>query len=95
MDKVRNTKLEALLVEFGYTHQQLADEVNQAAQEVFGTPAQCTDRHVRRWIAGDVRWPWPRYLLPLQEIFGRSPEAMGSSRASLHAYRPRRGGRRQ
>ncbi|MBA2946338.1 hypothetical protein [Streptomyces himalayensis] len=77
MAKHRNTKLEALLTEFGYTHQQLADEVNQTAEEMFGKPTNCTDRHVRRWIAGDVQWPWSRYLLPLQEIFSRSPEAMG------------------
>ncbi|MGW5610136.1 tetratricopeptide repeat protein [Streptomyces sp. NPDC003753] len=73
----RNIQLEALLAEFGYTHAQLADEVNQVAEELFGKPGQCTDRHVRRWIRGDVQWPWSRYLLPLQEIFGRSPEAMG------------------
>ncbi|MBC2906652.1 hypothetical protein [Streptomyces cupreus] len=77
MARQRNTKLEALLTEFGYTHTQLADEVNQTAEDTFGKPTQCTDRHVRRWIAGDVQWPWSRYLLPLQEIFGRSPEAMG------------------
>jgi hypothetical protein len=77
MSKQRNTALEALLTEFGYTHQQLADEVNRIALDEFGTTANCTDRHVRRWIAGEVRWPWPRYLHPLQEIFGRSPEVMG------------------
>ncbi|GAA3099221.1 hypothetical protein ACFQ0X_08185 [Streptomyces rectiviolaceus] len=93
MAKQRNTKLEALLVEFGYTHQQVADEVNQAAQDVFGKPTQCTDRHVRRWIAGDLQWPWSRYLQPLQQIFGRSPEAMGfiprkSSRVPAPARRP-------
>ncbi|MDX3519281.1 transcriptional regulator [Streptomyces scabiei] len=77
MPKQRNTTLEALLTEFGYTHEQLADEVNRIALDEFGTPANCTDRHVRRWIAGAVRWPWPRYLQPLQEIFGRGPEAMG------------------
>ncbi|WP_055567196.1 hypothetical protein [Streptomyces atriruber] len=77
MAKQRNTKLEALLTEFGYTHQQLSDEVNRIAEAVYGSTAQCTDRHVRRWIAGDVQWPWSRYLLPLQEVFGRSPEAMG------------------
>lgn len=77
MPKQRNTTLEALLTEFGYTHQQLADGVNRIALDEYGTPANCTDRHVRRWIAGEVRWPWPRYLQPLQEIFGRSPEDMG------------------
>ncbi|MCD7444189.1 tetratricopeptide repeat protein [Streptomyces lincolnensis] len=77
MGGMRNTCLEALLAEFGYTHQQLADEVNRVAEHLLGAPANCTDRHVRRWIAGDVRLPWSRYLLPLQEIFGRGPEAMG------------------
>jgi len=73
----RNTRLEALLAELGCTHQQLAEMVNRAAEDLFGRPADCTDRHVRRWIAGDVQWPWPRYLLSLQHIFGRSPEEMG------------------
>lgn len=77
MARQRNRTLEALLTEFGYTHQQVADEVNRIADDEFGTPANCTDRHVRRWISGDVQWPWPRYLRPLQEIFGRTPEAMG------------------
>ncbi|WP_055525697.1 hypothetical protein [Streptomyces graminilatus] len=77
MPKQRNTVLESLLSEFGYTHEQLAYEVNRIALDKFGTSANCTDRHVRRWIAGEVRWPWARYLRPLQEIFGRAPEAMG------------------
>ncbi|MFI6011415.1 hypothetical protein ACIBAG_21790 [Streptomyces sp. NPDC051243] len=77
MGNRRNTQLEGLLAEFGYTHEQLAQEVNRAAEELLGRPANCTDRHVRRWIAGDVQWPWQRYLLPLQHIFGRSPEDMG------------------
>jgi len=75
--KKRNAKFEALLAEFGYTHEQLADLVNRAAEDLGGSPANCTDRHVRRWIAGDVQWPWPRYLVPLQHIFGRSPQEMG------------------
>lgn len=73
----RNTSLEALMTEFGYTHEQLADEVNRTAERLFNKPANCTDRHVRRWVAGDVQRPWSQYLLPLQEIFGRSPEGMG------------------
>lgn len=77
MGSRRNTRLEALLAEFGYTHEQLADEINRVAERLCGEPANCTDRHVRRWIAGDVQRPWSQYLLPLQEIFGRSPEAMG------------------
>lgn len=91
MGRQRNTKLEALLTEFGFTHAQLADEVNQTAEDMFGEPTQCTDRHVRRWIAGEVQWPWARYLLPLQQIFGRSPEAMGFlPRKSSHVPAPPR-----
>lgn len=93
MARQRNVRLEALLAEFGLTHQQLADEVNRTAEDMFGKANDCTDRHVRRWIAGDVQWPWARYLLPLQEIFGRSPEAMGfvprkSSRVPTPPLRP-------
>ncbi|MGC9538397.1 hypothetical protein [Streptomyces sp. UG1] len=77
MTRQRNTELEALLTEFGFTHAQLAEEVNRVAVDEFGEPANCTDRHVRRWVSGAVRWPWPRYLRPLEHIFGRSPQQMG------------------
>ncbi|MFE6777135.1 hypothetical protein [Streptomyces sp. NPDC057702] len=69
--------MEALLREYGYTRDSLAAEVNRVAEQVLGKPSACTDRHVRRWLSGQVRWPWTRYLLPLQEIFGRPPEALG------------------
>ncbi|MER6422687.1 hypothetical protein [Streptomyces sp. NPDC001137] len=92
----RNTRLEALLAEFGYTHEGLAEAVNSAAEDLFGSPVNCTDRHVRRWIAGDVQWPWSRYLAPLQQVFGRSPHEMGfiprkSSRIPSQPTRPRHG----
>ncbi|MFC4471755.1 hypothetical protein ACFPH6_45960 [Streptomyces xiangluensis] len=77
MARERNVKLEALLKEHGLKHHELADEVNRLAEDEFGERVNCTDRHVRRWISGEVQWPWARYLLPLQHIFGRSPEAMG------------------
>ncbi|MEV0639373.1 hypothetical protein AB0I77_31450 [Streptomyces sp. NPDC050619] len=77
MARQRNTELEALLAEFGFTHAQLAEQVNRVGADEFGEDANCTDRHVRRWISGAVRWPWPRYLRPLEHIFGRSPQQMG------------------
>lgn len=73
----RNTVLECLLAEYGYSHEDLAEEVNRLSAEVFGAPGRCGDRHVRRWISGEVRWPWPAYLLPLTRIFGRTPQQMG------------------
>lgn len=73
----RNTILEALLLEYDFTHMTLAEEVNRVSLELLGRPGDCSDRHVRRWISGEVRWPWTRYLLPLAEIFGRPPQACG------------------
>ncbi|WP_228180072.1 hypothetical protein [Streptomyces anulatus] len=77
MDTPTNTILSTLLGEYGFTHRSLADEVNQVSGRIFGRPGAATDRDVRRWISGAVRWPTGRYLLPLAEIFDRPPEAMG------------------
>ncbi|MFG3090994.1 transcriptional regulator [Streptomyces antibioticus] len=87
MAEKRNTQLEALLAEFGYTHQQLADEVNRVAGDHFDTSVNCTDRHVRRWISGDVQWPWSRYLQPLERIFGRSAQELGFVARNAAAFR--------
>ncbi|MFD8381828.1 transcriptional regulator [Streptomyces sp. NPDC059679] len=73
----RNTVLEGLLAEYGFSHEDLAEEVNRVAADLFGRSGRCTDRHVRRWVSGEVRWPWPAYLRPLTEIFGRTPQQMG------------------
>ncbi|MFJ2833576.1 twin-arginine translocation signal domain-containing protein [Streptomyces sp. NPDC087263] len=77
MDTQRNEILAALLTSHGYTHRQLAQAVNAISGRIFGRPGAATDRDVRRWISGAVRWPTSRYLLPLVEIFDRQPEAMG------------------
>ncbi len=77
MPRRRNTLLDGLLQEYGFTHEELADQINRVGGALLGTPPHCTDRHVRRWVSGEVRWPWTRYLVPLQEIFGRSPEELG------------------
>ncbi|MFF8317918.1 twin-arginine translocation signal domain-containing protein [Streptomyces bobili] len=77
MGRQRNTIFEALLAEYDLTHQSLADEVNRVANDIFGRPGDCGDRHVRRWISGEVRWPWTKYLLPLERIFDRPAQALG------------------
>ncbi|MER0442984.1 twin-arginine translocation signal domain-containing protein [Streptomyces sp. Edi4] len=77
MARRRNTVLEALLAEYDFTHRTLAAEVNRVAEELLGKPGDCADRHVRRWVSGEVRWPWTRYLLPLEQIFDRPAQAMG------------------
>ncbi|WP_331727130.1 twin-arginine translocation signal domain-containing protein (plasmid) [Streptomyces sp. NBC_01213] len=77
MDRQRNTRLQALLIEFDFTHKTLADEVNTVSEDILGKPGDCTDRHVRRWISGEVRWPWTKHLLPLEQIFDRPAQGMG------------------
>ncbi|MEV3926465.1 MULTISPECIES: tetratricopeptide repeat protein [Actinomycetes] len=77
MDTQRNAIFESLLREHGYTHRGLVKDVNRISGRIFGRPGEATDRHVRRWVSGKVRWPTTRYLLPLVEIFDRPPEAMG------------------
>lgn len=77
MERQRNTRLEALLTEFDFSHTSLAKEVNKVTGEIFGKAGDCTDRHVRRWISGEVRWPWTKYLLPLERIFDRPAQGLG------------------
>ncbi|MFF9638731.1 hypothetical protein ACF1D2_29655 [Streptomyces bacillaris] len=77
MDTPRNALFEALLREYGYTHRSLAAEVNRVSEGIYGRPGAATDRDVRRWVSGAVRWPTGRYLLPLTQMFDRPPEAMG------------------
>lgn len=96
MGKQRNEALAALMDEYRHTQKSLAAEVNQVADRL-GAPAACTERHVRRWLSCEVRWPQQRYLLPLQEIYGRPPEAMGflPRGASSAVPPPRRSPHRQ
>ena len=77
MDTQRNEVLADLLREFGYSHSGLAREVNKVSGRMFGRPGAATDRHVRRWLSGEARWPIERYLLPLMELFDRAPEQLG------------------
>jgi hypothetical protein len=77
MSKSRNTVLEALLREYGFSHEALAEEVNRVCGEITGKPGNASDRDIRRWVSGAVGWPTTRYLLALTQIFDRQPEAMG------------------
>ncbi len=77
MTRQRNIVLEALLFEYDYSHSGLADKVNDVVGELTGVRGRCTDRQVRRWASGEFRWPCTVYLLALERIFGRPPEAIG------------------
>lgn len=90
-----NQALRALLAEYGLTEELLADEVNKRANMLFGKYGNATARLVRYWLSGQIRWPNPYYLLPLEDIFGRPALELGfvprgsRSVASLAAVRRR------
>jgi hypothetical protein len=65
-----NEALRALVDEFGLTQDSLAEEVNKRSQALFGKYGNASGRLVRCWLSGEVRWPTPYHLLPLEYIFG-------------------------
>lgn len=73
----RNEVFTALLAESGLTQSELAARVNRESERIFGQHPACTDAQVRRWLSGRVNWPQPRYLLPLEEIFGLPATRLG------------------
>ncbi|MFI2241124.1 hypothetical protein [Streptomyces chrestomyceticus] len=77
MTRQRNTTLEALLTEYDYSHTALARQINEVVGELTGRTGRCADRHVRRWISGEARWPCTTYLLALERVFGRPAQAIG------------------
>jgi tetratricopeptide (TPR) repeat protein len=72
-----NETLRALLAEYGLTEELLAEAANERALMLFGRYGNATGRSVRYWLSGQVRWPHPYYLLPLEEIFGRPALELG------------------
>ncbi|MFI0736255.1 hypothetical protein ACH4S9_45890 [Streptomyces sp. NPDC021225] len=72
-----NAILRQLMVEFGFTHEGLAEAVNTAIEHFSGTPGKCAARHVRRWLSGQVGWPRDHTRFALETIFGRSAAALG------------------
>ncbi|MEU5436399.1 hypothetical protein AB0G73_23895 [Streptomyces sp. NPDC020719] len=79
MDPVPNRQLAELMRELDFTQRSLADAVNKTLAELFGPdcPRRCSDRQVRYWLSGKVRWPWVQYLLALEHLFGRPAQAIG------------------
>ncbi|MGW6318792.1 hypothetical protein [Streptomyces sp. NPDC055099] len=75
MDRHRNAVLKSLMAWYDYTHRSLAKEINKVRDVRARQPGKCTDRHVRRWISGEVRWPWGKCCLALERIFERPAQA--------------------
>lgn len=65
----RNLALRSLMSEYGLTERALADAVNAVLHRT-GAAGTLTDRHVRRWLSGEVTAPWPHYLTALESVLG-------------------------
>ncbi len=72
-----NVVLRNLMAARRLTREGLAEEICTMAIKVTGQPVPCTARHVGRWLAGEVVWPWGRYRALLEAVFGIPAEQLG------------------
>jgi len=80
--------LRALLDEHGLDARTLADTVNAAAETLTGTPGNATDRHVRRWLAGEVACPQARYVHALAHVLDVPTNRLGFTLGTSHLRSP-------
>jgi tetratricopeptide (TPR) repeat protein len=72
-----NRLLRELMAQRKLSRELLAEEICTAALRITGEPVACTARQVGRWLSGEVAWPWGRYRVPLEEVFGRPATELG------------------
>lgn len=61
----------------GYSQQDLADRLTEAAPRRGDRHTICDARMVRRWEAGEVAWPQDRYRTLLEDVFARPVTELG------------------
>ena len=64
-----NTQLTAKMTELGLTQAELAEALNRAVEEITGRTGTCSDRSVRRLLAGTTRWPQALTRAAYQRVF--------------------------
>ncbi|MDT0444152.1 tetratricopeptide repeat protein [Streptomyces johnsoniae] len=72
-----NHTLRQLVVDGGYTHEGLAESVNDATERLTGRRGSASARVVRRWLSGEVAWPRAHSRRALEEVFGWPAEKLG------------------
>ncbi|MGW2155110.1 hypothetical protein [Nonomuraea sp. NPDC001699] len=75
-DYIPNVRLRAWRNEQRLTRADMADRIN-ATQVGIAERLTCDEERVRRWEAGEVRWPRTPYRLALTQLTGLEPEALG------------------
>lgn len=77
-DYIPNVRLRAWRNEKHLSRWQMAEQINATPVGVAERLA-CDEERVRRWEAGEVRWPRTPYRLALTQLTGLEPEALGFS----------------
>ncbi|WP_369184315.1 hypothetical protein [Streptomyces sp. Y1] len=72
-----NVVLKALMDEHGLNARKLADAINSAEEKLFGQPGNATDRHVRRWLSGQVDAPHLHYIAALMKVLRAPADRLG------------------
>lgn len=73
----RNVILEARMRAMHLTAVELAEELNKQLLALSGRRGDLTDRTIRRFLAGQTRWPQGRQRLALEAVFGCTAEELG------------------
>ncbi|MEU0571555.1 hypothetical protein ABZ297_40015 [Nonomuraea sp. NPDC005983] len=77
-ENIPNVQLRAWRNANRLTRAEMADKINATPVGVAEGLA-CDEERIRRWEAGEVRWPRSPYRLALTQATGRQPEALGFS----------------
>ncbi|MEV4079543.1 XRE family transcriptional regulator [Nonomuraea fuscirosea] len=75
-DYVPNVRLRAWRNQEDLSRAQMAEKIN-ATPIGLAERLTCDEERVRRWEAGEVRWPRTPYRLALTQLTGLEPEALG------------------
>ncbi|SEN72690.1 helix-turn-helix domain-containing protein [Nonomuraea pusilla] len=77
-ENIPNVQLRAWRNENRLTRAEMADRIN-ATHIGISERLTCDEERIRRWEAGEVRWPRPPYRLALTQLTGLPPETLGFS----------------
>ncbi|MEU7853031.1 hypothetical protein [Nonomuraea sp. NPDC049141] len=75
-DYIPNVRLRAWRNQEQLNRAQMAEKINSTPIGVAQTLA-CDEERIRRWEAGEVRWPRTEYRLALTQLTGKAPEELG------------------
>ncbi|MBF8185984.1 hypothetical protein ITP53_09545 [Nonomuraea sp. K274] len=75
-DYIPNVRLRAWRNQEQLNRAQMAEKINATPIGVAQRLA-CDEERIRRWEAGEVRWPRTEYRLALTQLTGKAPEELG------------------